>query len=78
MHDVLVAEIILDETGVIAAIGEIIARGMAQHVRMDMEAQLGAQTTLLDEIIHGLPCHGAAFTEEEIGGAGILTLVALT
>jgi hypothetical protein len=77
MHNIFVAEIILDEPGVIATIGQIVAGGMAEHVRMDVKAQLGALATLLNEIIHRLARHGAAFTEEEIGRAGISALVAL-
>jgi hypothetical protein len=41
MSDVLVAEIILDRAGVVTVAGQLVARGMAQHVRMHLEWQLG-------------------------------------
>jgi hypothetical protein len=46
--DVAMAEIRLDSARVVAIIGELIAAGMAQHVRMGFYAELGRDGCPLD------------------------------
>ena len=50
---ITVSQVILDEPQIVAAIGEIEAARMAQHVRMDGR-QFGPSGGHGDEIIHGL------------------------
>ncbi len=78
MHNVSMAEIILHQPGIVAAIGEIVARGMAEHMGMDMKAEFGALANSRGEIIYGLPREGTALAEEEIGGPRIRTQVSFS
>src|ERR1035437_2017604 len=39
--DIFVSEIMLDCAGVVAIVGELVAAGMAQHVRMNLEREAG-------------------------------------
>jgi hypothetical protein len=41
--DIFVPEVGLQRTGVMTGIGQRVAGGVAQHVRVDLEAQLGMQ-----------------------------------
>lgn len=50
------AEIILDQSQVIAAIGEGEAAGMSEHVRVNM-SQASTDAGLSDQIVHRLPGH---------------------
>jgi hypothetical protein len=67
MLRIAVSEAILDESQVIAPIGEIEAAGVAQHVRVDRR-QPGPFGGHGDEIIHGLARAGPlALRHEEPG-----------
>jgi hypothetical protein len=46
---VLMAEVVLLGSGVVAVVGELITAGMTQHVRVDAEWHLGGLTEPLDE-----------------------------
>jgi hypothetical protein len=48
--NVLVAHVELDGTGVVAVIGELVAAGMPQHVRVDAKGQLGGNAGALDHL----------------------------
>ena len=51
MPDVLVAEIILDRAGIVTVTGQLVARGMAKHVRMHLERQLGLLPGSFDHVV---------------------------
>jgi hypothetical protein len=56
MHDALVAEVVLQGSGIVAVIGELIAAGMTQHVRMDAEWHFGSLAEPLDEPVEADRC----------------------
>ena len=64
------AEIVLDQAQVVAPVGEIVATGMAQRVRVDV-AETGAPGGGGDEIVHRLPGQGLASLGEEQPGQAI-------
>src|SRR5512135_3114032 len=78
VSDVPMAEVILNEPRVVLVIGQIVAGGVAQHVGMDVETELGAFASLLDEVVDCLSSHRAAFAEEEIRRGGISPLLTLS
>jgi hypothetical protein len=41
-HDAAVAEIVLDGSGVLAVIGQLVAAAMSQHVAVDEERETGS------------------------------------
>ncbi len=41
VHDVLVAHVVLERPGIVPVVGELIARRMPQHMRMDRKWELG-------------------------------------
>jgi len=48
--DVLVTEIVLDQPRIVSAVGQVIAAGMTQHVRVDRQlVQAGHCGTLLNQ-----------------------------
>jgi hypothetical protein len=49
MLDVLVAKVMLQRPGVVAIVGELIAAGVTQHVRMDAKWHLGGLSKTLDK-----------------------------
>jgi hypothetical protein len=49
--DVLVAEIVLQGTGIMAIVGELEPTGMAKHVWVDREWHLGGLADPLDEAV---------------------------
>src|SRR5215831_8787068 len=54
------AEPVLDQPRVVASIGQGIAAGVAQHVSMDAERQLGARANGLHEAVDGVSRKWAA------------------
>src|SRR6516162_6772219 len=54
------AEPVLDQAGVMAGIGHGVAAGVAQHVGMDPERQLGALANGFHEAINGISRKWAA------------------
>ena len=54
MLDVLVPEVGLQRTGVVAGVGQGVAASMAQHVQMDRERQLGPQSDARKQGVKGL------------------------
>ena len=51
MLDVLVAEIVLQGSGIVPVVGKLIAARMPQHVRMQWERHPGGLTEPLDELV---------------------------
>ena len=58
------AEVVLDEPEVVPLVGEVVAAGMAQHVRPDA-AETGALAGLTDEVVDGLARHRLAALGDE-------------
>ena len=67
------AEIVLDEAQVAAAIGEGEAAGMAQHMGMDM-AETGADAGSRENVVDGLPGHRLLPLGNEEPGQPVVTL----
>ena len=65
------AEIVLDEAQVAAAIGEGEAAGMAQHMGMDM-AETGADAGSRENVVDGLPGHRLLPLENEEPGQPVI------
>ena len=66
--DVLVAEIVLQGSGIVPVVGKLIAARMPQHVRMQWERHLGGLAEPLDEMAEADGAHGsAALREEDVG-----------
>ena len=51
MLDIFVAEIVLQSSGIVAIIGELVPAGMPEHVRMDWEWHPRGFPEALDEPI---------------------------
>jgi hypothetical protein len=73
--DVLVAEVVLDRARVLAVVGELEARRVAEHVRVDRHADGGG----LAGTGHNLPKRGVghralAVGGENVGGVGLAAL----
>ena len=65
--DVLVPEVVLQRTCVVAVVGELEPTGMAQHVWVDRERHLGSLADALDETVE------ADWAEnEDVGVFGIV------
>ena len=66
------AQVCLKRPGVGAPVRQRIARGMAQHVRMDLEGHLGLDPGALDHLLQA--GHGerrAALADEDEGRPGV-------
>jgi hypothetical protein len=73
MLNVLVAEVGLQGAGVVPVIRQLIAAGVAQHVRMRLEAQLGLDASALDHAGEpGRTERRAALGREHEGRLGLL------
>ena len=49
VHDALVAEVVLQGSGIVAIVGELIPAGVPEHVRVYREGHFGGLTKPLDE-----------------------------
>ena len=63
--DVAVAEVVLDQPGVRALVGQGVAAGVAQHVRVGGQRQPGPLAALTDRQPRGLAAQGAAPLADE-------------
>ena len=73
MHDVAVAQEVLQRTGVDALVGELEAAGMAQHVRMNGKGQFGQLPGPADHFEEPGPRHrAAAFGVEYVAALQVL------
>jgi hypothetical protein len=68
------AEPVLDQPRVVASIGQGIAAGVAQHVGMDPERQLGALADCLHQAVDGVSREWTAPLGLEYEGAGRIPL----
>lgn len=74
MADVLVPEVVLDRSGVVAIIGELVAAGVSEHVRMDRESQLSFLARPFHDMTNGRRCEGPfPFCTKDVGAVRILT-----
>src|SRR5262245_54217256 len=65
--DVLVAEIVLQGSGIVPVVGKLIAARMPQHVRMQRERHLGGLAEPLDEMVEADGANwSAALRDEDI------------
>jgi len=60
VHDALVTEIMLKRPGIVSIVGELVAAGVPEHVRMDAEWHLGSLTEPLDEPVKADGAHRSA------------------
>jgi hypothetical protein len=58
--DVLVAETVLQGSGIVPVVGELIAARMPQHVRMQLERHPGGLAKPLDEMVEADGAHAIA------------------
>jgi hypothetical protein len=58
--DILVAEIVLQGSGIVPVVGKFIAARMPQHVRMQWERHPGGLAEPLDEMMEADGAHGSA------------------
>lgn len=73
--NVAMPEVMLDGAGILAVVGELVTRGMPQHVRMDREADRGLFAGSCHDLSHGVRRQrGLAFADEDIGRFRILPL----
>src|SRR5262245_23194512 len=63
--DVLVAEIVLQGSGVVSVVGKFVAARMPQHVRMQRERHPGGLAEPLDEMVKADGAHGSAALRDE-------------
>jgi len=70
VHDALVTEIMLKRPGIVSIVGELVAAGVPEHVRMDAEWHLGSLTEPLDEPVEA--DRPAALGNEHVGICGVL------
>lgn len=61
------AEVVLDQSGVRALVGQCVAAGMAQHVRVGGQGQSGPLAALADRQPRGLAAQGTAPLADEKG-----------
>ena len=72
--DVLVAEIVLQGSGIVPVVGKFIAARMPQHVRMQWERHLGGLAEPLDEMVEADGAHwSAALRDEDVSLVRVLT-----
>ena len=70
----LVAEIVLQGSGIVPVVGKLIAACMPQHVRMQWERHLGGLAEPLDEMVEADGAHwSAALREEDVSPGRALT-----
>ena len=68
MLDVLVPEVLLQDAGVVAIVGQLEPAGVAQHVRVDGKRHPGGLTEARHEVVKAERAHRpAAFGNEHIG-----------
>src|SRR4030095_224649 len=73
--DVLVAEIVLQGSGIVPVVGKLIATRMPQHVRMQRERHPGGLAEPLGEMGETVGAHGAAaLRDEDVSLGRILTV----
>ena len=73
VHDVTVAEVVLQRAGVDAVVGELEAAAMAQHVRMSRERKSGQFSSPADHFEEPGPRHrAAAFGVEDEAAVQVL------
>ena len=63
--DVLVAEIVLQGSGIVPVVGKFIAARMPQHVRMQWERHPGGLAEPLDEMVEADGAHWSAALRDE-------------
>ena len=75
MLDVLVSQVVLDGTGVISLIGQLVPTGMARHMGMNRKSDSGLDTCAGNHLPNRRSCQGSlAFGDEEVRGLGIVPL----
>jgi hypothetical protein len=60
MHNALMSEVVLQGSGIVPIVGELVAAGVPQHVRMDAEWHLGSPTEPLNEPMEADGAHRPA------------------
>jgi hypothetical protein len=68
--DVLVAEVVLQGSGIVPVVGKFIAARMPQHVRMQWERHLGGLAEPLDEMVETDCAHWSAALRDEDASLG--------
>jgi hypothetical protein len=64
--DILMSQIVLDQSRIESLVGQVVAAGMLEHMRPNLERQASALPDLLKQIVDGLARHHAALTYEEM------------
>ena len=73
MLDILVAKVMLQRASIVAIVGELIAAGVTQHVRMDAKRHFGGLTEALNEPMEAYGAHRpTALGNEYIGICRVL------
>jgi len=66
--DVLMTEIMLERASIVAIVGELVAAGVPEHVRVDAEWHLRGLTEALDEPVEAYGAYGPAALRNEYVG----------
>src|SRR5262249_60757675 len=70
--DIFVAEIVLQGSGIVPIVGELISAGVPKHVRMDWEWHLGSLTQALDKPMEADGAHwSTTLRNEYVGACGV-------
>lgn len=68
MRRVPVSEVVLNQAGIVALVGQVVPATVSQHLGCDLERQTGADAGTLQKVVHGLPGQrSAAFGQEQPG-----------
>ena len=71
--NVAVPEIVLQSSGIVSIVGELVPAGMAQHVRMDRERHAGGFPEALDEPMEADRAHwSTTLRNKHVGIRGVL------
>ena len=71
--NVAVPEIVLQSSGIVSIVGELVPAGMAQHVRMDRKRHPGGFPEALDEPMEADRAHWSTpLGNEHVGIRGVL------
>ena len=73
MWDIFVAEIVLQSSGIVAIIGELVPAGMPEHVRMDWEWHPRGFPKALDKPMEADRAHwSTTLRNKHVGICGVL------
>ena len=73
MLDILVPQVVLQGSGIVASVGQGEAAGMSEHVRMHLERHPRYLALPLDKVVEADGCERSASLGDEHMASGVLT-----